>query len=384
MAFIEQIPPEILIPVGAAAFIGLLLLLLYLRQDAARRAADARISMQMREFSDSTRALADLQREFAGRLDQLSSQSTSAQAQLSRSLQERMDGISKRVSDSLQASSENTAKSLGRIGKHLEVIDQAQQNIADLSGQVVGLQEILSNKQARGAFGEVQLENLVRGILPPSAYVFQAGLSNKRRVDCLIQLPNPPGPICIDSKFPLESYRQLRDAGDEATQKRAARDFRQAVLKHVNDIKERYIVPGETAESALLFLPSEAVYAELHANFTDVVEQSYRARVWIVSPTTLMATLNTVRAILKDVRMREQAGVLQAEIQKLMEDVVRLDDRIGKLHRHLAQADADLKQIATSTGKVIRRAERIEELQFDEPVAEQALGHPLPPPQAAE
>ena len=244
------------------------------------------------------------QADLRGRLSQMSEQSAAERAELLRTLQERLDGVSKRMGDSLEKSATKTASSLGELGKHLNVIDQAQKNISDLAGQVVGLQDILDNKQTRGAFGEVQLENLVTSILPPSAYVFQASFSNQRRVDCLIKLPQPPGPIAIDAKFPLESYHALHNAEDDSQLKAAQRAFRTAIRKHVKDIQLRYILAGETADSALMFLPSEAVYAELHANFPETVEQSYRARVWIVSPTTLMATLNTVRALLKDARMR--------------------------------------------------------------------------------
>ncbi len=311
-------------------------------------------------------ALATAQADLGGRLTQMSEQSAAERAELLRTLQDRLDGVSKRMGESLEKSATKTASSLGELGKHLNVIDQAQKNISDLAGQVVGLQDILDNKQTRGAFGEVQLENLVTSILPPSAFDFQASLSNQRRVDCLIRLPQPPGPIAIDAKFPLESYHALHKAEDDAQAKAAQRAFRTAIGKHVKDIQERYILPGETADSALMFLPSEAVYAELHANFPETVEQSYRARVWIVSPTTLMATLNTVRAVLKDARMREQAGVIQAEVQKLLDDVKRLDERTQKLQTHFAQAGKDLEQIGTSTRKIARRAEQIEEVQLAE------------------
>ncbi|MFQ5466696.1 MAG: DNA recombination protein RmuC, partial [Kiloniellaceae bacterium] len=227
-------------------------------------------------------------------------------------------------------------------------------------------QDILANKQARGAFGEIQLRDLVEAILPPSAYAFQETLSNNRRADCLLRLPNPPGPIAVDSKFPLESYYALRDAADEAATTLARRAFAGAVRKHIQDIAGRYIVPGDTAESALMFLPSEAVYAELHANFRDVVEESYRARVWIVSPTTLMATLNTIRAILRDVRMREQAGLIQIEVQTLLKDVERMDERVGNLQRHFEQAGEDVRQIRISSEKVSKRGERIAEVQMED------------------
>ncbi|MDP6253333.1 MAG: DNA recombination protein RmuC, partial [Alphaproteobacteria bacterium] len=338
---------------GAAVLLlvlgGLALLLRRRRQVPGENVA------RLDALAAATASLATAQADLGGRLSQMSEQSASERAELMRTLHERLDGVSKRMGDSLEQSATRTAASLGELGKHLHVIDQAQKNISDLAGQVIGLQDILDNKQTRGAFGEVQLQDLVSSILPPSAYDFQATLSNQRRVDCLIQLPKPPGPIAIDAKFPLESYHALRQAGNEAEMKAAQRAFRTAIGKHIKDIQERYILPSETADSALMFLPSEAVYAELHGNFPEMLEQSYRARVWIVSPTTLMATLNTVRAVLKDARMREQAGVIQAEVVKLLDDVQRLDERAENLQRHFKQAEKDLEQIAISTKKITRR-----------------------------
>jgi DNA recombination protein RmuC len=226
---------------------------------------------------------------------------------------------------------------------------------------MVSLQEVLSNKQARGAFGEVQLNDLVQSALPPSAYEFQCTLTTGSRVDCLLRLPNPPGSIAIDAKFPLESYRLLRSVapGDTQGLASAQRAFQQAMRKHIGDIRDKYIVAGETAESALLFLPSEAIYAELHANFASVVDESYKARVWIVSPTTMMATLNTVRAVLKDVRMREQAGEIQKAVGLMLDDVRRLDERVAKLKTHFTQTEKDLRDIETSTDRITKRGERI-------------------------
>jgi DNA recombination protein RmuC len=316
--------------------------------------------------------------ELAGRLSQMAESQAAVQAQLAerlqaqeravtKALEERLADLSKRVGDRLQESTTQSQTALGDLRERLAVIDRAQKNIAELSTQVVGLQDILANKQARGSFGEIQLNDLVEGILPPNAYDFQVTLGNGKRADCLLKLPNPPGPIAIDSKFPLESYQALRTADDEAARLRARRTLATDLRSHIQDIAGRYIVPGETADSALMFLPSEAVYAELHANFRDVVELSYKARVWIVSPTTLMATLNTVRAVLKDVNMREQAGVIQAEIGHLIGDVGRLDERVGKLQRHFDLANEDLRQIRISSDKIARRGERIEELEFEEP-----------------
>lgn len=320
---------------------------------------------QMARITEMAEALSRQQSELSGALQQ--SQMT---------VNDRLDGLGKRLGDSLHQQSERTGQSLKTLYERLAVIDHAQKNLTDLSQQMVGLQDILSNKQARGAFGEIQLNDLVTATLPPSAYEFQVTLNNGKRADCLLKLPNPPGSIVIDAKFPLESYQALRDAGsDEAARVAAGRRFAQDVKTHVVAISEKYILPGETAESALMFLPSEAVYAELHANFVNVVEESYRRRVWIVSPTTLMATLNTVRAILKDSRMREQAHVIQAEVQKMMEDVGRLDKRVGNLQSHFDLAVKDIGEIRTSTDKITRRGEKIDDLQL----ADETPAEDLPP-----
>ena len=288
-------------------------------------------------------------------------------------LREKLDQLTARVDARLEEVSTHMRDGLGRsdktmtgIHQRLAVIDDAQKRLTDLSTQVVGLQDILSNKQARGAFGEVQLREIVEAALPPSAYEFQKTLSNGRRADCLILLPQPPGPIVIDAKFPLESYRALRGATTEAERVAAGRAFTRDVTKHVNDIAERYIVRGETAESALLFLPSEAVYAELHAAFPNTVDESYRKRVYVVSPTTLMATLNTVRAVLRDVGMREQAVLIRDEILKLLEDVRRLDDRVSSLDKHFNLAEKDIREIRISSDKVIGRGERIRDVDLSD------------------
>jgi DNA recombination protein RmuC len=321
-----------------------------------------------------TAPLAQMVAELQGRLAQMSQSQVATQAAvterlqaqeriLTRSLEERLAELGQRVGDRLQEQTTQATKSLSDLRERLAVIDAAQKNITELSSQVVGLQDILSNKQARGAFGEVQMQDLVKSALPSSAYNFQATLASGVRADCLLLLPNPPGPIALDAKFPLESYRALREARDEAALTQARRQFSAALRTHVRAIAEKYIVPGETADSALMFLPSEAVYAELHSNFPTLVEESFRSRVWIVSPTTLMATLTTVRAVLKDVHLREQAHIIQAELRRLLDDVVRLDERVAKLQRHFEQATEDVRQIRITTEKVGKRAERIEELQ---------------------
>jgi len=332
---------------GGAVLI--VLIAVFVRSERAR----AESAAQMAQFGQLAEKLSGAQSGLEGRMQQSQSQ-----------VNERLEMISKRLGDGLSKQTEKTGETLKVLHERLAVIDAAQKNLTDLSQQVVGLQDILSNKQARGNFGEIQLNDLVSNALPPDAYATQVTLSNGKRVDCLLKLPNPPGPISIDAKFPLDSYSNLVNAEDKTTKVNAGRQFSTDVLKHVKDIQEKYILPGETAESALMFLPSEAVYAELHANFRNVIEESFRRRVWIVSPTTLMATLNTVRAVLKDARMREQAGVIQTEVQKLLEDVGRLDGRVEKLQSHFDLTAKDIRDIRISTDKVTKRGEKIETVQL--------------------
>lgn len=311
----------------------------------------------------------------SGRLAQMAENNMLSQVQMAEAIAEQklsvqkiMDekllAVTKSVGEGLQMNTAKTTETLHDLRERLAKIDVAQQKISNLSEQVVSLQEVLSNKQARGAFGEIQLNDLVVSTLPPSAYEFQVVLGNGKRADCVLKLPNPPGTIVIDSKFPLESYHSLRAAQSEREKIEAERFFKASVLKHIKDIAEKYIIQGETAESALMFLPSESIYAELHANFGEVVELSYKAKVWIVSPTTLMATLNTVRAILKDARMREQAGVIQKEVGVLIEDVGRIDKRIESLSRHFDQAAQDIGDIKVSSDKITKRIVKIEDIQL--------------------
>lgn len=330
-----------------------------------------------RKDSDMRNLFLQTQGELAGRLALLNESAHQEQSRLIETLNEqkiailkmvdeKLLAVTKSVGEGLQQNAVKTNQTLTDLRERLAKIDVAQQKISSLSEQVVSLQEVLSNKQSRGAFGEIQLNDLVISILPPSAYSFQAVLSNGKKADCLLNLPNPPGAIVVDAKFPLESYQALRNAQNEREKSDAERFFRASVIKHIKDISEKYIVNGETAESALMFLPSEAIYAELHANFVDVVETSYKAKVWIVSPTTLMATLNTVRAILKDAYMREQAGVIQKEVGLLIDDVSRLDERIDNLGRHFKQANDDIDSIKISSSKISKRIEKIEAIEVGE------------------
>lgn len=360
--------------IGAAAGAGLLLLLLLLvLRSTARSARLAEpLLMNLDLLGRRVQQLSDGQQQLAGGLHHVSEAQAHAQSAMLKVMESRLAEVSARMAENLAGSATRTARSLGELQQRLETIDKAQANIEKLSGNVLSLQDILSNKQTRGAFGEIQLHDIVQKALPSDAYTMQATLSNGRRADCLIHLPNPPGPIVIDSKFPLEAYEALRRASTQAELAEAARLFRAAVRTHIRAIGERYILEGETADGALMFLPSEAVYAELHANFADVVREGFAARVWIVSPTTCMATLNTMRAVLKDARMREQAGAIRRELHLLFEDVRRLGERVERLDTHFTQAQNDVREIRISSDKAARRAARLDNFDFEELAPEPA------------
>ena len=362
MAGIDQ-NTLILIGLGVVAFLLLVMIIVFLvrgRQDGEEQ-SEAALFYQEQIFK-----IIQANNELEARIKVMGENHALAQEEVKRTMNDRLDKVSVRLGESLEKSSEKTGESLEKLKERLAVIDEAQKNITDLSGQMVGLQEILSNKQARGAFGEIQLNDLVSSILPSSAYEFQATMENGKRADCLINLPKPPGSIVVDAKFPLESYHRLHNAENEADFKKAQSLFKADMLKHVKDIADKYIINGVTAESALMFLPSEAVYAELHNSFSDVVEKSYRAKVWIVSPTTLMATLNTIRAVLKDARMREQASIIQKHVTTLIDDVQRLDDRVANLRKHFGQAEKDIDLISTSSRKITSKVDTIEKIQMEE------------------
>ncbi|MEM7270436.1 MAG: DNA recombination protein RmuC [Pseudomonadota bacterium] len=359
---------SVILLIGTAGMLVILLILLFALA-AARRSARAAepLADAIKDLGGAVSALDQGQHQLAGGLKHVSEAQVAAQTRMMEAMERRLEEVQTKMGETLHGTSTRTARSLGELQQRLEAIDKAQTKIEKLSGDVLSLQDILSNKQARGAFGEIQLNDIVSKALPPDAYSFQTTLSNGKRADCLINLPNPPGPIVIDAKFPLEPYEALRNATIDSDRQVAARLLKQAVLKHVKDIAERYIIEGETADSALMFLPSEAVYAELHANFADVVREGFAARVWIVSPTTCMATLNTMRAILKDARMREQAGAIRRELSLLHKDVERLTDRVGNLDKHFEQARRDVEQIKVSAAKAGGRAGRLESFEFDEP-----------------
>ncbi len=337
---------------GLASLVLVLFIVLLVRQERGRAELAARVA-HLVEHQHSAEG------QFAQRLiDQ------------ERAVKEQLDRVSERVGGSIESAATKTQESFATLRERLAQMDEAHRNITALSSQMLSLQNILSSKQARGAFGEIQLRDLVENVLPPGAFAMQATLGNGSRVDCLIQLPNPPGPIAIDAKFPLESFQRLVAAESEAERAAAARQFANDIRVHVRAIRDKYLIPGETGDAALMFLPSEAVYAELHARHAEVVGESFRERVFIVSPTTLWATLNTIRAIFRDVRMREQADLLQNQCHLMLEDLSRLDDRVQKLAKHFRQTSDDVDGIQASARKVATHADRIRALDFE----------PRPPP----
>lgn len=382
--------PSVIMTLIAAGVVFLIVLLLILAVRAAGRSAKlmAPLTQQISVLGQNVQQLGFGQEQMRGGLQNVSDTQVNAQVQMTQmvesrlgSLQQQMNDrladnamkssraltdMQERMKDTLHGTSKQTTTSLTQLQERLAAIDKAQDNITKLSGDVLSLQDILSNKQTRGAFGEIQLNDIVSKALPADSYALQATLSNGKRADCLIHLPNPPGPIVIDSKFPLEAYEALRRAENPAQTKEAERMMRTSVRTHIKAISERYIIEGETADGALMFLPSEAVYAELHANYPELVREGFAARVWIVSPTTCMATLNTMRAILKDARMRDQAGAIRKELGLLYADVDRLGDRVNNLDRHFGQASKDIAEIKISADKAGRRAQRLDNFDFEE------------------
>lgn len=382
--------PLVIAAIIVAAIVLLVLVLLIMAVRAAGRSAKmaAPLGQQMMVLGGHVQQLGASQERLQGGLQTVSDTQANAQAQMIQTVEARMNTVQlqmqerlaenatrsaralaemqERMSETLHGSSKQTTTSLTQLQERLAAIDKAQDNITKLSGDVLSLQDILSNKQTRGAFGEIQLMDIVSKALPSDSYALQATLSNGKRADCLIHLPNPPGPIVIDSKFPLEAYEALRNAGTDHEVKEAVAKMRVSVKAHIKAISEKYILEGETADGALMFLPSEAVYAELHSNFPELIREGFAARVWIVSPTTCMATLNTMRAILKDARMQEQAGAIRKELGALHGDVERLVTRVGNLDRHFGQARKDVDEILISSEKAAKRAGRLHNFDFEE------------------
>ena len=370
---IDNLTLLILLIVG----IALLLFLIKMAKNFSKPIEKNSLQDAILGLGEQVRILGEGQQQLTGSLRTITEAQSTSQTKLITVINERLAEVQNTMGESLQGSATKTARSLGELQQRLETIDKAQENIEKLSGNVLSLQDILSNKQTRGAFGEIQLEDIVSKALPPDSYAFQVTLSNGKRADCLLKLPNPPGSIVIDSKFPLEAYENLRNASNASEVTEAKRMMKTSVRAHIKAISEKYIIEGETADSAIMFLPSEAVYAELHANFPQVVREGFEAKVWIVSPTTCMATLNTMRAILKDARMREQAGAIRTELGLLFKDVERMSDRVMNLDRHFVMASKDIEEIKISAKRSGNRARKLDNFDFEEISIDSAVV-PLP------
>jgi DNA recombination protein RmuC len=307
--------------------------------------------------------------EMAGSLRNFADQSHGAQAQLTRTLDERLDHMGQRVGLGLNDQAERTTQSLTHLYERLAVIDAAQKNLTSLSTEMISLKDILSNKQARGAYGQGRMEAIIRDGLHTRAYAFQPTLSNGMRPDCLINLPDSELHLVIDAKFPLEAFNALREAKGDGDVRAAETRLRSDVSKHVKDISEKYLIMGETHETAIMFVPSESIYADLHEKFEDVIQKAHRSRVIIASPNVLMLLIQTMQAIFKDSAMREQAHVIKIEVTRLLEDVTRVKERVGDLQKHFSAASGDLEKLNISADKVVKRGLRIESLDLEEPVA---------------
>jgi DNA recombination protein RmuC len=308
-------------------------------------------------------ALRSAQAEAAARLEAMITMLAKGQTQLAHTVNERLDSVSNRMGDSLEKNKQSTSESLQKLAERLAVIDRAQKNITDLAGQVTTLQGVLANKQTRGAFGQWRMESIVQDGLPKGAYAFQHTLGNKTRPDCCVFLPDRR-PLVIDAKFPLEAFTAYRDAKSDEVRKPAAARLRADVAKHVSDIAQKYLIPGETQETAFMFVPSESIYAELHDGFDDLVQKAYRARVVIVSPSILMLAIQVMQQIQRDARMREAADQIRDEVARLVKDVGLLGDRVRKLQTHFNQANEDIRQSIISIDKIETHGERIQQVEL--------------------
>lgn len=316
-------------------------------------------------------AMNDARQQITGALGQQSETLGKSVDKLTEGMQERLKEISGQVDRRLSEGFEKTTATFTDVIKRLAIIDEAQKKITELSSNVVSLQEILSDKHARGAFGEVQLNALIRNMLPESHFSLQHSLSNGKRADCILFLPEPTGNVVIDAKFPLESYRKINDkALTESERRQAEQQFRQDIRKHIHDIASKYLIPGETAEGAMMFIPAEAIFAEIHAHFPDLVEIAHRARVWLVSPTTAMAILTTARAVLKDAATRKQVHIIQEHLVALGKDFNRFQTRMDNLARHIGQANQDVEQVHKSSQKISQRFTKIEKVELSAPDTE--------------
>jgi DNA recombination protein RmuC len=339
------------------------------------------VARALRPRHDSTDQVAEfvrVQADTTARIEAMRDMLAGRQADLARTVNERLDSVTHHLSQSMQTTRQHTADSLQKLNERLVVIDGAQKNITELATQVTSLQSVLTNKQQRGAFGQGRMEMIVQDGLPKGCYQFQFTLSNNSRPDCAVFLPDQR-PLVIDAKFPLEAVTAFRDARNDDERRQAAARVRQDIGRHVGDIAQKYLIRGETQELALMFVPSESVYLELHEAFDDVVQKAMRAQVVIVSPALLMLAISVIQQIQKDARMREAADQIHAEVGNLMDDLKRMHERVLRLQQHFGQANEDVRQILISAEKVEKRATRIADVEFgsDEAAPDAIIAAPL-------
>jgi DNA recombination protein RmuC len=358
---------ELVLGLLGLAVLMLLALFVVMRRQASARALEAeRALIHAQEVEERMAEMARIQSELTGRMQAMAEGLGARQGDLAKALGDRLDGMSTRIGQSLEGQTKTTVENLGKLNERLAVIDNAQKNLTDLAGQVVTLKDVLANKQARGAFGQGRMEAILQDGLPSNGYDLQVTLSNGRRPDAVIRLAGDPRGLVVDAKFPLEAVTLWREAKAEELRRMAAQRLRQDLSVHIKDIADKYLIAGETQDMALMFVPSEGIYADLNEHFDDVMQRAFRARVLIVSPSLLMLAVQVVQGLLKDERMREEAQVIQKEVALLLGDVTRLTDRVANLQKHFAQASDDLIQIQTSADKIAKRGGRIESLEFED------------------
>jgi DNA recombination protein RmuC len=363
---------DALIGFGVLALILLLVIAIVVAR-SGRRGLELAMAQAERadELEDRLAEVLRVQSEATGRVDAMGQALAGRQAEMSRAVTERLDSVTHRVGQSMEQTTRHTMESLRVLHERLGIIDNAHKNLTDLTSQVTTLRDVLANKQSRGAFGQARMEAIVQDGLPKGAYEFQHTLSTGKRPDCVVFLPDQR-PLCIDAKFPLEAITALHDARSDEETRAASQRLRADVMKHVGDIAEKYLIAGETQDSALMFVPSESVYAEIHDRFDDVIQKAYRARVVLVSPSLLMLAIQVMQQILKDARMRDAADQIRTEVLNLGDDLTRLRERVLKLQKHFADANEDVRQILISADKIEKRAGRIEELDFSKTDAPEA------------
>jgi len=360
---------ESLLALFAVLMLCALWLAFCLTRTARKRAqADTDALTRAAQAEERLAEILKAQSEMQGRMGAMAELFGARQAELNQAIGQRIDGMTQRLGSSISEQTKSTHENLSKLQERLAVIDTAQNNIQSLARDVVGLQAILSNKQTRGAFGQSRMETIIQDGLPFGAFSFQPTLSNGMRPDCTISMPNGAPDLVIDAKFPLEAWNAMRAAEAEGSSDQAAQQaqqrFRRDMEVHIRDISDKYLIPGETQDTAFLFVPSESIFAEIHENFEAIVHKAQRSRVVIVSPSLLMLSIQVIQALLKDARMREQAHLIQGEVLRLMEDLSRLDDRTRKLQAHFSMAQKDVDLILTSSDKLTKRGAKIEALEF--------------------